>query len=82
MKGFNFSYPLTIVDTPGFDVTQGKQRDRIISKQIHTFFSQSGEHGIDHLDSVEFAVQCALTSSSYKHNNIYLIQCYHYLEKM
>ena len=60
MKGFKLPYPLTIVDTPGFDDTRGIQRDKIISKQIHTFFSQSGEHGIDHLDGVGFVVQAAL----------------------
>ena len=60
------------MDTPGFDDTQGKQRDRIISKQIHTFFSQSGKHGIDHLDNVEFAVQSTLAHLINTQQHVYI----------
>ena len=60
MKGFKLQYPLTIVDTPGYGDTEGLKRDRIITKQIRTFFSLSAKHGIDHLDGVGFVVQSAL----------------------
>ena len=60
MEGFKLSYPLTIVDTPGYGDTEGIHRDKIITQQIHAFFSQSGEHGIDHLDGVGFVAQSAL----------------------
>lgn len=60
VKGFKLPYPLTIVDTPGYGDTEGIQRDKIITKQIRTFFSQSGEHGIDHLNGVGFVAQSAL----------------------
>ena len=60
MTGFELQYPLTIVDTPGYGDTEGLMRDKIITNQIKTFFSQSGDHGIDHLDGVGFVVQSAL----------------------
>ena len=60
VKGFKLPYPLTIIDTPGYGDTEGLQRDKVITMQIKTFFSQSGEHGIDHLNGVGFVVQSAL----------------------
>ena len=60
MKGFKLPYPLTIVDTPGYGDTEGLQRDKVITKQIRTFFSQSDEHGIKHLNGVGFVAQSAL----------------------
>ena len=59
MTGFKLQYSLTIVDTPGYGDTEGLRRDKIITKQIKTFLSQSVDHGIDHLDGVGFVVQSA-----------------------
>ena len=61
MNGFKLSYPLTIVDTPGYGDTEGLKRDKIITHQIQIFFSELGEHCIDHLDGVGFVVQSSLS---------------------
>ena len=60
IRGFKLPYPLTIVDTPGYGDIEGLQRDKFITDQVQIFFSQLGEHGIDHLDGVGFVVQPGL----------------------
>ena len=64
MKGFKLPYPLTIVDTPGYGDTEGLGRDKSITHQIQIFFSELGEHGIDHLDGVGFVVPSLLARLS------------------
>ena len=57
MEGSPISYPLTIIDTPGFGDTEGIERDKEIVTQMHAFFSTKEEHGIDHLNAVGFVVK-------------------------
>ena len=52
-------YTFTVIDTPGYDPTEGVERDKKITKQIKEFFSLPPPHGIDHLDGVGFVVHAA-----------------------
>lgn len=49
-------YKVTLIDTPGFGDTGGKERDKFITSQIKDFFHTRGERGIDHIDAVAFVL--------------------------
>ncbi|CAI5789317.1 Stonustoxin subunit alpha [Podarcis lilfordi] len=57
-KGFQVPYSLTVIDTPGFGDTRGKEHDKLITKQIREFFSSLG--GTDHIDAICIVVQASL----------------------
>lgn len=60
MKGSAIPYTFTIIDTPGFGVTEGLKRDKFITSQIKEFFSIPPPNGIDHLDGIGFVTQASL----------------------
>lgn len=57
-KFFRVPYSLTLVDTPGFGDTGGKEVDKRITEKINQFFSS--KEGIDSIDAVCLVVQAAL----------------------
>ncbi|CAL8316661.1 unnamed protein product [Gadus morhua 'NCC'] len=57
-EGFQIDYSLTIVDTPGFGDTRGKERDRLIMSQLENLFS--AKSGISEIDAICFVVQASL----------------------
>ena len=57
---FKVSFPITIIDTPGFGDTQGIQRDMKITDQIRVFFTSLETKGIDTLDAVAFVAPASL----------------------
>ncbi|XP_044224353.1 uncharacterized protein LOC122993953 isoform X2 [Thunnus albacares] len=57
-EGFKIDHSLTIVDTPGFGDTRGKERDRMITEQLYNLFS--AELGVSEIDAVCFIVQASL----------------------
>ena len=57
IEGFRVPYTLTVVDTPGFGDTRGIEQDKVVTKQIRTFFNTKGPAGIDHVDAICFLVQ-------------------------
>nr|CAH0106885.1 unnamed protein product [Daphnia galeata] len=54
-KEFRIPFSLTIVDTPGFDSTEGLESDQETISAIEKFFKH--ENGIQELDSVGFVVK-------------------------
>lgn len=52
----NLNFKVTLIDTPGFGDTGGKERDKFITSQIKDFFHTTGERGIDHIDAVAFVL--------------------------
>ena len=56
-QGFSVPYTLTVVDTPGFGDTEGKDKDNFLTKQIDKFFRSKGDSGIDQIDAIGFAVK-------------------------
>ncbi|KAJ8046972.1 hypothetical protein HOLleu_05831 [Holothuria leucospilota] len=50
-------YKVTLVDTPGFGDTSGKEMDKLLTGQILEFFTIKG--GIDHIDAVAFVVKAS-----------------------
>lgn len=57
-KFFRVPYSLTLVDTPGFGDTGGKEVDKQITEKINLFFSR--KDGVDSVDAVCLVVQAAL----------------------
>lgn len=57
-KFFRAPYSLTLVDTPGFGDTGGKEVDKRITEKINQFFSS--KKGIESIDAVCLVVQAAL----------------------
>lgn len=55
--GSRISYPLNIIDTPGFGDTRGIQRDHAIVDQIRNLFSASDEQSVSVIDAVCFIVK-------------------------
>ena len=68
-NGFNVPYTLTIIDTPGF----GKkiQRDIEIAKQIHNFFKDHMDEGIDHIDAVGIVAKSSLPRLTFTQKYIF-----------
>ena len=60
MDGSRLSYPLTIIDTPGFGDTRGIAFDKLILKQILEIVSIEKEHSIKHFDGVGIVIQAPL----------------------
>ncbi|KAL1279270.1 hypothetical protein QQF64_025943 [Cirrhinus molitorella] len=69
MDGFQITYSLTIVDTPGFGDTRGISQDQKITKQIQEFFS--ARRGIDCIDAVCFVVQASLARLTHTQRYIF-----------
>ncbi|CAG0889139.1 unnamed protein product [Darwinula stevensoni] len=57
--GYAFPCTLTLIDTPGFDDTEGLQEDEKLRDQLRKLFSQGGNIGVDQLDGVCFVVQAS-----------------------
>lgn len=55
--GSRISYPLNIIDTPGFGDTRGIERDDAIVDQIRNLFSASDEQSVSLIDAVCFIVK-------------------------
>ena len=54
MAGACLPYTLTVIDTPGFEDTEGLERDKETVRQLKEFFSLKDGNGIDHLDAIAF----------------------------
>ena len=57
---FKISFPIAIIDTPGFGDTQGIHRDMKITEQIRMIFTSLGAKGIDTLDAFAFVAPASL----------------------
>ncbi|XP_078234583.1 uncharacterized protein LOC110082574 [Pogona vitticeps] len=68
-RGFQISYHLTIIDTPGFGDTRGIENDKLITEKVREFFSTPG--GIDHIDGVCFVVQASLARLTHTQKYIF-----------
>lgn len=55
--GSRISFPLNIIDTPGFGDTRGIKRDYAIMDQIRNLFSASDEQSVSDIDAVCFIVK-------------------------
>ena len=60
MKGSAIPYTFTVIDTPGFEVTEGLERVKEITDQIEEFFSVPPPDGIDHIDGIGIVTQASL----------------------
>ena len=73
-KDYNISYSLCIIDTPGIGDTAGVLKDNKITDQLRTFFTNSKQTGITHIDAVGFVAQASLprltTSQQYIFDSI------------
>ncbi|OCT75306.1 uncharacterized protein LOC108718452 [Xenopus laevis] len=58
IEAFTVPYNLTIIDTPGFDDTRGRDHDKEIPKQLKLCFDSPGS--ISHIDAIYFALQSSL----------------------
>ena len=72
-KHDQLSYNLTIIDTPGFEDTDGLNKDNIIMTKINTLLTS--DKVIDHIDGIGFVVQAPLSrlspTQSYVINSVY-----------
>ncbi|CAL8366328.1 unnamed protein product [Boreogadus saida] len=66
-EGFQIDYSLTIVDTPGFGHTGGKDKDLLIVPKLQRLFS--AKHGVSEIDAICFVAQASLArlTESQKH---------------
>ncbi|XP_039858424.1 uncharacterized protein LOC120715476 [Simochromis diagramma] len=60
--GFKIPFSLTIIDTPGFGITRGIERDREITEQLRNLFS--AQHGVSEINAVCFVAQAAQVRST------------------
>ncbi|XP_041421637.1 uncharacterized protein LOC108718453 isoform X2 [Xenopus laevis] len=58
IEAFTVPYNLTIIDTPGFDDTRGRDHDKEIPKQLKLCFDSPGS--ISHIDAIYFVLQSSL----------------------
>uniref|UniRef100_A0ABM5GM78 Fibronectin type-III domain-containing protein n=1 Tax=Pogona vitticeps TaxID=103695 RepID=A0ABM5GM78_9SAUR len=56
-RGWPFPCSLTLIDTPGFGDTRGRQRDQVLLEKIREFFNSPG--GLRHIDAVCIVVQAS-----------------------
>ncbi|CAL8307673.1 unnamed protein product [Gadus morhua 'NCC'] len=56
-EGFQIDNSLTIVDTPGFGDTRGKERDELTVSQIEKLFR--AEHGVSEIDAICFVAEAS-----------------------
>ena len=73
MEGARVPFKVTIVDTPGFEDTEGMKRDLETTKQMKEFFSLENENGIDHLDAVLLVTPAS--SARLTHAQLYVHKC-------
>ena len=60
MKGSAIPYTFTVIDTPGFEVTEGLERVKEITDQIEEFFSIPPPDGLDHIDGIGIVTPASL----------------------
>lgn len=50
----------TLVDSPGFGDSRGRERDHTLREQMRVFFTNKGNSGIDHIDGVALVVNASM----------------------
>jgi GTP-binding protein EngB required for normal cell division len=71
MAGARIPYTLTVVDTPGFEDTEGLERDKETVKQLKEFFSLKDGNGIDHLDAIGFVTPAPCVRLTHAQHYVY-----------
>ena len=61
MDNSPLSHPLTIVDSPGFEGTDGVERNKRIAAQMKKFFSLPPPNSIDHINAIGLVAPASLS---------------------
>lgn len=61
MDNSPLSHPLTVVDTPGFEGTDGVERNKRIAAQMKKFFSLPPPNSIDHINAIGLVAPASLS---------------------